>query len=178
VNPFFEWLISIITEFKFWIIVQPWERCVLTRRGRDPRVLADGLHWRIPVIDATQTLNNRKRTYSFPSHTIVSRDRQAVTFAGVITFTIADPLQMHLSTKEPETLLCAVALRFMSEYVTSRDYADMSVPEMNEQLETELAAHTDGLTIEFAAVTEFGAFRTLRLLQESWRPYTGMDKHE
>lgn len=175
-NQLFDWLISIINEFKFWIIVQPWERAVRTRRGLDPVVIEEGMHFRAPLLDQVQILNNRLRTYSFPSHTIETKDRKAVTCAGVVGFRIADPLEAHMTMMEPETVVSALALRCVADFINSRIYDEIAVAEMNEHIATELAAETRGLTIEFVAITEFGAFRTIRLLQENWRPSTGIDK--
>lgn len=177
-NALFDWLISIITEFKFWIIVQPWERAIRTRRGRSPIVLSDGLHFRIPVVDLVRILNNRLRTYVFPSQTIETIDGRPVTCAGVVGFRISDPLEAHMAMMEPETVVSALSQRCVANYITTRKYASITVAEMNEHIAAELASMTEGLVFDFVSITEFGAFRTIRLLQENWRPSTGVDKHE
>ena len=174
-NPFFEWLISIINEFKFWIIVEPWERAVRTRRGKHASLLDCGIHWRIPIIDQVFIKNDRLRTYAFPSQTIATKDGAVVTCAGIVGFRVTDPLAAYMIMMEPQTAISALAQRCVADYITEHPYGEIVVSEMNSHIEAELASMTDGIMFEFVSITEFGAFKTFRLLQENWRPHTGVD---
>lgn len=168
----FEWLLSIIREFQFWLIVQPWDRALRTRLGRNPRVLAEGIHWKIPLVDTVQVVSTQQQTYPFPSQTLWSADGRPVTVAGLIKFRIVDPCASQMAMKEPETICAAQAQTAVTEYVSERSVADMRLGELRQTIFDALVGAVPGIEFDEVAITEFGAFRTLRLLQESWRPYT------
>ncbi len=43
-----EYLLNIV---KFWIVIQPWERGIRVRFGKNQKLLNGGVHFRIPFLD-------------------------------------------------------------------------------------------------------------------------------
>lgn len=173
-NALFEWLLSVIKELQPWLIVQPWERAIRTRLGRNPIVLDAGIHWKLPLTDSVFVINSRQRAYPFPSQTLWSKDGKSITAAGLVIFRVSDPFEAHMAMKEPEMICAAFAQAAITEYVSTHDLSEMRVEELRQYVLDALGA-VPGVAFDDVTITEFGAFRTIRLLQEQWRPETSLD---
>lgn len=176
-NTFVEWLMSLIREAKWWVIVQPWERAVRTRRGMNAEIVEAGLHFKIPVIDEVIVVNNRLRIAVFPSQTITTNDGKTVTVAGVVGFRITDPLAALMAMRQPEMTCAAFAQASVASYIAARSLSEIAVADLQESARRDIEGRASGMKFDFVNVVDFAAVKTIRLLQEQWRPGTRTDDH-
>lgn len=71
-------------------LVQPWERGLRTRAGKRARVLAPGLHMKIPVIDRIEVQAVRPRAQFIGEQTLTTRDGFAVVVSSAVQYRVDD----------------------------------------------------------------------------------------
>jgi len=179
VNQLFQWLADLFQGARIWTTVLPWERGLRVRLGRWTRLLEPGLHWRIPFLDVVRLINSRLRIASIPCVTVTTQDGKTVTAAGAVGFRITDPYKALLTIQNPEDAAAALAQAGFAAYLIVRKADALSVEEMEREVLGVLASSgLDGLEFEFVKVVDFAIVRTIRLLQEQWRPNTGFSNFE
>ena len=178
-NQLFQWLADLFQGARIWTTVLPWERGLRVRLGRWSRLLEPGLHWRIPFLDTVRLINTRLRIASVNCVTVTTRDGKTVTAAATVGFRITDPLKALLTIQQPEDAAAALAQASIAAYLIPRKYDALAIEEMeNEVLATLRGSGLDGMAFEFVRVVDFAIVRTIRLLQEQWRPNTGFSNFE
>jgi SPFH domain/Band 7 family protein len=172
VNQLLQWLSDLFHGARVWTIVQPWERGLRVRLGRWHRMWEPGFHWRIPFADHVRVINTRLRLAPVPCVTITTKDGKTVTAAGTVGFRIADPYRALLTVQHPEAAASAFAQAALAEYVAARRAEDLTVVELQElALDTLRKSDLEGpFEFTLVRVSDFAIVRTLRLLQEQWRP--------
>lgn len=173
-NALFEWLIGLINNARFWQVVLPWERAVRVRFGKNPVLLESGFHLRIPFFDEVRVANTRLRIGCVPAQTITTRDGRTVTVDVTVAFRITDPLAAMLRLQKPEDSCAGFAQIAVLRHVRSRAYAEIQIAELEEAVAQEVAALAGpGVEFEYVRVVEWALIRTIRLIQDGWRPHTG-----
>lgn len=62
----------------------------------------------------------------------------------------------------------------MLRFVAGREYAGINLAELEAAVASECAELSGhGVAIEYVRVVEFALIRTIRLIQDTWRPHTG-----
>lgn len=173
-NELFQWIVAIIKGAQFWQIVLPWERAVRVRFGRRTMLWEPGFHWRIPYFDDVRAVNNRVRIASVPAQTIVTRDDRAVVVDVSVAFRIMDPLAAMLRLQLPEDSVAGFAQVSVAQYIRATEYSAINSEDLERTVSVGVAALAGpGVALEYARVVEFAPMRTIRLIQDSWRPHTG-----
>jgi regulator of protease activity HflC (stomatin/prohibitin superfamily) len=174
VNELFQWIVGVIKGARFWQIVLPWERAVRVRFGRNPILWESGFHWRIPYFDEVRIANTRLRLACVPAQTITTRDKTTVTIDVSVAFRITDPLVAMLRLQQPEDSCAGFAQVAVARYVSERQYPEINLAELEHAVLTEIGSMAgEGVQVEYVRITEFALIRTIRLIQDSWRPHTG-----
>jgi regulator of protease activity HflC (stomatin/prohibitin superfamily) len=173
-NELFQWIVGIIKDARFWQIVLPWERAVRVRFGRNPILWESGFHWRIPYFDEIRVANTRLRIACVPAQTITTRDGRTVTVDVSLAFRIRDPLVAMMRLQKPEDSVAGFAQIAVARFVKGRSYAEISLEDLEAAVMAEAVLLAgDGLAFEYVRVVEFALIRTIRLIQDGWRPHTG-----
>lgn len=86
-----ELLIGCVELFRFWVVLDPYERGVLLRLGRFVREVEPGFHWVWPFrIDHVLHESVVPTTHSLGYESITTKDNRSITFHAVITFQVRD----------------------------------------------------------------------------------------
>ena len=99
-NQIVEWVSRVVTAWKFWVIVSPWEVGLRVRLGREAIALKSGPHWRIPFLDEVLLVNIRERVSSVPTVTL-SCETGVRCLKGLVGYQIADPLRLCRPLSNP-----------------------------------------------------------------------------
>jgi hypothetical protein len=174
VSELFQWLVGLIKDARFWQIVLPWERAVRCRFGKWTKLLEPGFHWRIPYFDEMRVANTRQRVASTSSQTVMTVDQRTVTVAANIAFRIVDPLGVMMRLQQPENICAAFAQGEFARFIAAHRLDELHPGDMEAHVVVGLQEFVgQGIAIDFVRVIEFCAVKTLRLLQEQWKPSTG-----
>lgn len=174
-NSLFEWLSRLFQGVKAWVVVQPWEKCVRVRLGKQSILFGPGVHLRIPWIDEVYIVNTRLRISSVPAQTITTSDGKTVTVSGIVGFRISEPLVAMLSLQQPESSCAALTLTALSEAIIGSKLELLSPTSIESFALKRLEQMMYGVTFDFVRVVDFAVVRTYRILNEQWRPQTGND---
>lgn len=178
-NELVKWIVSLLSDLRPWEIVLPWQRAVRVRFGKWTRIWEPGFHFRLPIFDAVKPVNTRLRIACVPSQTITTKDGKTLTVAANLGFRISDPLRAMLRLQAPESTCAALVQAEFTRLITPCVLADIQASEIEAaSLEALKAAYGDAIAFDFVHVVDFAAVKTLRLLNESWRPNTGHDGND
>ena len=102
-----------------------------------------------------------------------------MTVAGCVMFRIVDPYKALLTIQQPEDAAAALAQAEIARHIITRS-VDELIPDQMESvaLEALRGAGLDGLHFDGLRIIDFAIVRTIRLLQEQWRPNTGFSNFE
>jgi regulator of protease activity HflC (stomatin/prohibitin superfamily) len=172
-SEFFNWLLGILKEFRFFIVVLPWETMIRCRLGKHVKVWETGWHIRIPFVDTLHVVNSRLRFFSSPLQTVTTKDGHALSVAFGIGFSIVDARSALMKFAQPEHSLSALVQSRVAEFVWLHDLKDIHARELEGSVTTAVVEECDrALQIAFIRLVDFVAAPTMRLLQEQWRPMT------
>jgi len=170
-NNFFDWLISLLRDAKFWFSVRPWEKGVLVHLGKYTKVSSPGFHWKWPVLDEVYMVNTRLRLAPATTQTVSTNDGKIVTLGLNIGFSISNPLQALATYQHPENSVAVLCHNYAADYIISKDSNDIDINELSDYILCGLRESdpNDGINPEFVKVTNFilsSPARTIRLVQD------------
>lgn len=178
-NAIFEWISRFAGAFKFWVVVNPWERCVRVRAGKNTKELEAGIHWRIPFVDEVLIVNHRLRIAISTGQQPTTRDGRTVNIAANLGIRIDSPEKALKAFMQPEYTCAALVQGIFAQYVFTRDFDELSPIEMQTEAKAELEQIADGFAVEFVNVTDFAPVnRTFRVIGDDWKPQTRVDLHD
>lgn len=169
-DGFFNWLRSLLDGIKLWVVVSPWELAVRVRCGKFTKTLQPGWHWRIPVLDEVILINTRLRLMNVPCQTITTRDGKTLTVSAMIGFCITDPETALKEFHAPADSCAALAMGEISKFIGEKTLAEIDKSEMEAAICAELVGTVKGIEFRHVHIIDFAAVKTIRLMQESWRP--------
>ena len=165
-NQLFEWLSHLVSSWKFWIVVPPWDVGIRVRLGKRAIQLDAGPHFRIPFLDTIFLVNTRLRVVTPPPVTI--RNGGTVDKCRTISCTLG------YLVREPLVAM----LRFEQPVIAIQSYAQTEIARLStsEECLEAMRKHFDtyGISIEFLHFVEDVEVTTFRILQNSWGVIDGM----
>lgn len=98
-----EFFISFVDLFRFWIVLEPYEKGVLLRLGAFVRVVEPGFHWIIPLgVDHVIHENVCMRTQSLGDLGTTTKDGKQIGYHGIVTYRISDITKAMLEVEDAQ----------------------------------------------------------------------------
>lgn len=165
-----ELLDYILNVFKFWIIVQPWERAIRVRFGKNQRLLGGGLHFRIPLLDNFYIQCVRLRVIQLSIQTLTSKDIKTVTLNGCVGYEITNIETLYNTMLYPEKTISNIVQGEIADYIYTHDIQAISPAEIESHVMGKLNdLDKYGINVTYFKLTNFAVVRTYRLIQDhSW----------
>ncbi len=160
---------------QWWVVIAPWEQGVLVRLGKNPRLLRDGIHFRIPFIDRVHRISTRLRMVSEGGTTVTTKDGKAVTIGIGVQYGINNALKMMHAVARPEMMLLIKAQALITEYAAGRRSEDLSCCAVNEEMKGRLPESEWGLCDVEISLTTIAFVPAYRLIMNEHRSLTDMD---
>lgn len=166
----FQWVLSILKEFRVFVVVLPWESVIRCRMGNRVQTWGSGWHIRIPFVDTLTVVNTRLRVSIAPTQTLTTLDGESLSVAMSVGFCIVDARAALMRFADPEQSVGALAQSAVASFITPRMLSNIQLAVLEEHVATALQETAQGsVQIEFVRVLDFVNAPTVRLLQESWR---------
>ena len=163
-----EWLNTLIERisdlFKWWVVVAPWERAIRVRCGNRVVEFGAGIHIRVPIIDRFYVQSVRLRTIDTQAQTVTTCDGHALTFSGVIQYSITDLMRLYDTLHQPDDTIIDVASAVASQYVSERTRQEISPEGLGAYVTYRMDLGGYGLDGGAFKVVDFAFVRTYRLL--------------
>ncbi len=101
-----DWLMELADAFRFWEVIQPYEKAVVTTLGKWVRVMGPGIHWLWPFeIDKVITENVVMTTDTTGSIDVTTKDGIAIVVSCVYRWHIRDVKKLTLDCEDSDDVL-------------------------------------------------------------------------
>lgn len=161
-----ELLDYILNVFKFWIVVQPWERAVRTRFGKNQRLIKAGVHLRIPFLDSFYIQCVRLRVVNLPMQNITSKDFKTITVNGSAGYEITNIETLYNTMYEPESTISNIIMGTIADYIYSNDIIMITPADIEKEVLKNLDLSRYGLNVTYFKMINFAVVKTFRLIQD------------
>lgn len=144
-----------VSSWKCWIVIAPWDIGVRVRLGKVASELKPGLHFRIPMLDEIVLVNTRLRIEPTPTVTVRgSRPNTARVVTAQVGYLISAPMTAMLRYTTPGAALLSMAQAKVAEGATPEET----------RLALEAEFRPNGVQVVYVYYTEDVEVRTYRLL--------------
>lgn len=160
--------LQFIELFKFWVVVDAYERGVVLRWGKFQRELEPGLHWLIPLgIDRPLLDNVVTRTDELRNSTLTLRDGASVSVSVVVRYNIRDVKKALLEVEGISDVIRDSVIGNVSDHVRAATWETLPSPEFGESLSKSCRkmAWRYGIEIESVVFADLARVKPLALLQ-------------
>lgn len=164
--------------FVWWITVLPWERAVHVRAGKKVRILAAGMHLRVPFLDRVYLQTTRLRVMQGSPQTITTRDGKTITIVMAVGYTITDISQLYREMFHPEQSLTNMVQGSIADFVSTHSLDECLLPQIEKRVKQAMESKDYGLSFEYVKVTGFAVVKTYRLIQEGHWISDGLSMNE
>jgi len=152
-------------SFRCWVTVAPWEQALRVRLGKNVRLLAPGLHLKIPFVDAVHVQSVRMRVSPAGKQTLTMTDgRTTVTIASALGYSVSSIERLYREMHHAEDTLQNLARGAIAEYVATHAPEDCTPAQIEEHATDALDLDRYGIGQAQIHITEFAIVRTYRLI--------------
>lgn len=155
--------------FIWWFVVQPWQRAIRVRLGKQRKSFGPGLAFRIPYVDVVYKQSVRLRFATTTPQTVSTKDGHALTLSGQLGYRIVDLDKLYDTLQQGENAIRSIAQGAIAKYVFTHELAECSPAEVERAVAKGLHLGDYGLEYDVLQLTTFCRVKTYRLI---------MDNHE
>lgn len=142
--------------------IQEWERAVLLRLGKFERILAPGIVWVVPGIDAiTSCVDMRIRSTPFSAEKTLTKDTVPVNVDAVLFWVVTDAQRAVLEVQEFLKTVSWAAQTTLRDVIGRTELVRMISD--RETLDKELQATIDAKTSEWGVTVQSVEIRDVRI---------------
>jgi len=152
--------------FMWWVIINPWERGLRVRRGKDVTLLTEGVYLKIPVIDSVYVQTIRLRAIGLPVQTITTKDGKTISIVVSASYSISDIKKLYYTLYRPEMTIANIVMGAIAEYVAGNDYGDCLPSSIERSVNAILIKNEYGLGDMAIKVIGYAVVKTYRLIQD------------
>ena len=122
-----DFLLSIIDLFRFWQVIDAFERAVVLRFGKHVRTLEPGIHWLAPLaIERVLIDNVVPRTIEITTQTLTTKDGVTCLLGGVVTAHIADIEKALLGVEGVDHALTDAVMGTFGDHVAASTWDEIA----------------------------------------------------
>lgn len=155
--------------FTWWYTVMTWEQAIFIRAGKNPKVVNNGMYFKIPFIDRVYIQQIRLRVIDMPIQTVSTQDGKTITIKAMVGYSIKDMLKMYNSISHPEMTLSGIIMGGIADHIKNKQSSEISPLKVEEFLIEKLKETDFGLGDLSIKITSWAEVRTYRLIQDqSW----------
>jgi regulator of protease activity HflC (stomatin/prohibitin superfamily) len=160
--------LQFIDLFKFWTVIDQFERGVVLRLGKYNRTLEPGLHFTYPFnLDVVLTDNVVPRTVNMGCQSLVTIDGKAVVVSAIITAQIRDVQKALLEVENVNQALTDSCFATIGDLVIAHSWTQIKDPEFAETVfkacrKQAFKYGIEILRVQFADLVTAKAYRILR----------------
>lgn len=166
IDKLIDFLIGIIDLFRFWQIVDEYERGIVLRLGRFHREIGPGLHWQIPFgVDRPLVDNVVPRTINLGEQSLTTSDGKGVVISGVVTARIHSIKKSILEVESVDQALMDACGGEISSVVSAATWDELHTGALAEKL-TDVCRKRGwrwGIEIIQVQLTDLTLARSIRL---------------
>lgn len=169
IGRIFDALLGAINLFRFWVVLDTFERGIILRLGKFHKSLGPGLHWRLPLrIDELLWINIRKKSSDSWEMSLTSKDGKNITISFDIIVEVYDVEKVLLTVDSWVKVSYTSAKIVLSNMVESNNSVVIMGEYFNQTVKDALQIALGEFGVK---VTHFGL--TDKAYTRSFRLFTG-----
>jgi len=160
--------LQFIDLFRFFVVIDEFERAVILRLGRYYKVLESGLHFILPLnIDNVLIDNVVPRTINLGAQGLTTADGKTITLSAVITAQIRDVRKAMLEVEHVNEAIVDSCYATIGDLVVAHSWDQIRKPEFSDTLlkACRKQAFKYGIEILRVQLSDLTPSRALRLFQ-------------
>lgn len=135
IDKLIDFLIDVLDLFRFWVVVDAYERHVILRFGVHNRTLAPGIHWFAPFgIERSLRDNVVARVINLGAQSLTTKDGENVAVSGVVTAEIRDIEKAMLAVEDVDHALADSCVGTIGQLVAAATWAELQGEGFSETL--------------------------------------------
>jgi regulator of protease activity HflC (stomatin/prohibitin superfamily) len=127
-------IIQFVELFRFFVVIDHYQRAVVLRLGKYHRTLEPGLHWVIPMAEDALVDNIKVRTIHMGDQILTTTDGHSVIVAGIIRWTISDIRKALLEVDGLDDVYRDIVITTIAETVEGKTLEQLWGPAITEEL--------------------------------------------
>ena len=164
-----EFVIRFADLFRFWCVINQWERGIVLRLGKYHRAARPGLIWLWPfAIEHVFFEEVYRKVASLPPQSLTTADGKGVIVSAVVTYRVRNAKQVILQAGGHEEAIIASVPGTIGELVMAANWIDLNTEEFRQTVTNyaNTAARGWGMEVEEVKFSNLVAARSLRLFAE------------
>lgn len=165
-----QFLIDIIDLFRFWVVIDQYERAVQLRLGKFKRELEPGFWFQIPLhIDRTLHANVTVETAHVGPQSVTTKDGKEVVLGSVVTYHIENIRTFLLDVEGGHQVIEDSTLGTQAEYVRSKTWDELCIMNVGNELAKRVRnrAKRYGVAVDDVQLSDLTRSKSLRLIQDA-----------
>lgn len=161
-------IVQFIELFKFWHVIDPYERGLVLRFGKLNRHLDCGIHWLIPFgVDRAIDCHTVPSTHSLGNESVTTRDGRAVGFHAIVTYRVKDIEKALLEVEDESHAVRDACSGEIGRVLKESTWDEILQPDILDKLTAAARKRGFRYGIEIMSVQLAGVVlcRSLRLMQ-------------
>jgi regulator of protease activity HflC (stomatin/prohibitin superfamily) len=161
-------LLSFLHLFRFWEVVDEYERAIVLRLGRFNRELGPGWHLICPGgVERALRDNVVPTTAALPPQSLTTKDGQSVVVSAIVTWEIADVRKLLLEVEGAEEVVLDSVAGELARAVAARSWERVTDSRFARDVRDRVRALAEpyGIQVIKVQMREVVACQSLRLIQ-------------
>lgn len=126
--------LQFVELFRFFVVIDHYQRAVVLRLGHYHRELGPGLHWMIPMAEDALVDNVKVRTTHMGDQVLTTLDGKTITVSGIIRWNISDIRKALLEVEGLDDVYRDVTVTTLADYVKNKTWEQLQDPVVTEEL--------------------------------------------
>lgn len=176
IDKLIDFLVGVLDLFRFWQVLNTYERGVQLRLGRMYRELGPGFHWIRPFrFDVVLLDNVVPRTTTLRTQNLMTSDGRAVGVTGVVTSSIKHIQKALLEVEGVDHALVDACMAGIASHVATTSWADLRTDDLSDRLTKACRAQAFryGIEIHRVQLADLSPAKAIRLMGVDSRPFGG-----
>ncbi len=170
---FFDWIMAIWEDFKFFRLIEVWQGGCRFRRGvPESKPLGAGVWFYWPIIDRIEVIAIRPSYLDLPTQSVTTADGRTVTFSANVCYEISNAVLAYTEVHDLEHFIIRAAMGHLHGKIHDWTHADLMahLKDLEKSLESTLETRTKkwGVRILDVKLTDMVQTRTYRLYSDAY----------
>lgn len=166
-----EIILQNLMELMPFRIIMSYQKGVRWTMGQNPKELAPGFHWCLPLRHSVEIVSCAEEFQNLPTQSVTTQDGKQICFSANIGYRITDAVAYFCEVQDFDKAVSALAMTHLAERVREKDYAWLVANQRDLErslrgtLETRLKVW--GAEVTKVGFTDYVQARQFRLFQDA-----------
>ena len=164
----FEWIFSVIDNFRFWQIIEPWMAGVRIRAGKFNSIITGGIWFKLPIFDKFYAYNAQRQVLNFPNQVVRTTDGKEFAVSAWCVYRIVSPEIPWLNVQDHDEGISVKGMDLLAAYINDSEEDEVTRDELIMAMTEELQIFSLlwGCEVEECGITDLGRTRIYRIISQ------------